>query len=32
MTIEMLALVVGVTLGVTLGMIVEIYVRSRRGG
>jgi predicted small secreted protein len=32
MTIEMLALVVGVTLGATLGMIVEIYVRSRRGG
>jgi len=32
MTIEMLAMVVGITLGITLGMIVEIYVRSRRGG
>ena len=32
MTIEMLARIVGITLGITLGMIVEIYVRSRRGG
>jgi hypothetical protein len=32
MSIEMLAMVVGITLGITLGMIVEIYVRSRRGG
>jgi predicted small secreted protein len=30
MSIEMLAMVVGITLGITLGMIVEIYVRSRR--
>jgi len=30
MTIEMLAMIVGITLGITLGMIVEIYVRSRR--